>query len=108
MRNAVQDAQERLRKRRLEAAEELGNWEEWRSLGEQIRKHTLENLDYYLHQLSENVAKRGGHVFLLKQRRKRTITSKVLSRKKGSQNCQIEIDGDGRNSYESMFGGSGL
>lgn len=63
MRNAVQDAQERLRKRRLEAAEELGNWEEWRSLGEQIRKHTLENLDYYLHQLSENVAKRGGHVF---------------------------------------------
>lgn len=63
MRNAVADAQERLRQRRLEAAEELGNWEEWRSLGEQIRKHTLDNLDFYLFQLSENVAKRGGHVF---------------------------------------------
>ncbi|WP_143416106.1 LutB/LldF family L-lactate oxidation iron-sulfur protein [Geobacillus sp. E263] len=63
MRGAVAGAQERLHTRRLEAAEELGNWEEWRSLGEEIRQHTLENLDYYLMQLSENVAKRGGHVF---------------------------------------------
>ncbi|MCQ5365345.1 LutB/LldF family L-lactate oxidation iron-sulfur protein [Anoxybacillus salavatliensis] len=63
MRGAVAGAQERLRTRRLEAAEELGNWEEWRALGEEIRKHTLENLDYYLMQLSENVKKRGGHVF---------------------------------------------
>ena len=49
--------------RRQLAAEELGDWEEWRSLGEEIRQHVLENLDFYLHQLSENVAKRGGHVF---------------------------------------------
>jgi L-lactate dehydrogenase complex protein LldF len=63
MRGAVAGAQERLHTRRLEAAEELGNWEEWRALGEEIRQHTLENLDYYLIQLSENVAKRGGHVF---------------------------------------------
>lgn len=63
MRGAVSGAQERLRARRLEAAEELGNWEEWRSLAEEIRQHVLENLDYYLEQLAENVAKRGGHVF---------------------------------------------
>ncbi len=63
MRMAVAGAQERLRTRRLDAAEELGNWEDWRSLGEEIRQHTLENLDYYLQQLSENVVKRGGHVF---------------------------------------------
>lgn len=63
MRKAVAGAQERLRTRRIDAAEELGNWEEWRSLGEEIRQHTLENLDYYLQQLSENVVKRGGHVF---------------------------------------------
>ncbi|ACJ34367.1 LutB/LldF family L-lactate oxidation iron-sulfur protein [Anoxybacillus flavithermus] len=63
MRGAVAGAQERLRTRRLEAAQELGNWEEWRALGEEIRQHTLENLDYYLMQLSENVKKRGGHVF---------------------------------------------
>lgn len=63
MRNAVSGAQERLQDRRLSAAAELGNWEDWRSLGEEIRQHVLENLDYYLNQLSENVAKRGGHVF---------------------------------------------
>ncbi|MDA1476469.1 LutB/LldF family L-lactate oxidation iron-sulfur protein [Bacillus changyiensis] len=63
MRGAVSSAQERLRARRLEAAEELGNWEEWRSLAEEMRQHVLENLDYYLEQLAENVAKKGGHVF---------------------------------------------
>lgn len=63
MRGAVSGAQDRLEVRRQLAAEELGNWEEWRSLGEEIRQHVLENLDFYLHQLSENVVKRGGHVF---------------------------------------------
>ncbi|MFC0271731.1 LutB/LldF family L-lactate oxidation iron-sulfur protein [Metabacillus herbersteinensis] len=66
MRGAVAGAQERLRTRRLDAAEELGNWEEWRSHGEEIRKHVLEHLDYYLHELTENVEKRGGHVFFAK------------------------------------------
>ncbi|MFC0212946.1 LutB/LldF family L-lactate oxidation iron-sulfur protein [Paenibacillus chartarius] len=66
MRRSVSSAQERLFTRKLTAAEELGNWEQWRDLGEQIRQHTLENLDYYLMQLSDNVAKRGGHVFFAK------------------------------------------
>lgn len=63
MRQAVSGAQERLHDRRLAAAAELGNWEEWRSHSEEIRQHVLENLDYYLYQLSENVIQRGGHVF---------------------------------------------
>ena len=63
MRSAVASAQERMQGKRLTATEELGNWEEWRKLGEEIRSHTLQNLDYYLEQLSENVKKRGGHVF---------------------------------------------
>ncbi|MBS4210391.1 LutB/LldF family L-lactate oxidation iron-sulfur protein [Bacillus sp. FJAT-50079] len=63
MRKAVSGAQERLQTRRLQAAAELGNWEDWRSHGEEIRQHVLENLDFYLYELSENVAKRGGHVF---------------------------------------------
>ncbi|MEQ2525967.1 iron-sulfur cluster-binding protein [Robertmurraya yapensis] len=63
MRGAVSSAQERFQTRRLNAAEELGNWEEWRSHGEEIRQHVLDNIDYYLYQLSENVSKRGGHVF---------------------------------------------
>ncbi|MFS0781641.1 LutB/LldF family L-lactate oxidation iron-sulfur protein [Bacillus sp. 1P06AnD] len=63
MRAAVSSAQESLHERRLTAAEELGNWEEWRSHAEEIRQHVLENLDYYLFQLSENVSSLGGHVF---------------------------------------------
>ncbi|MGX9136311.1 LutB/LldF family L-lactate oxidation iron-sulfur protein [Rummeliibacillus sp. JY-2-4R] len=63
MRGAVSSAQERFQSRRLKQAEELGNWEEWRSHGEEIRQHVLENLDVYLYQLSENVVKRGGNVF---------------------------------------------
>lgn len=66
MRGAVSGVQDNLRQRKLAAAEELGNWEEWRSLGEEIRQHVLENLDYYLYQLSESVANRGGHVFFAK------------------------------------------
>ncbi len=62
-RAAVVAAQDRFQLRRIAAAEELGHWEEWRSHGEEIRKHVLENLDYYLYELSENVSKRGGHVF---------------------------------------------
>ncbi|MGI8314549.1 LutB/LldF family L-lactate oxidation iron-sulfur protein [Halobacillus mangrovi] len=63
MRKAVSSAQGRFRTGRLKAAEELGDWEDWRTLGEEIRSHTMENLDYYLHQLSEEVEKRGGTVF---------------------------------------------
>lgn len=66
MRGAVASAQERLRTRKIESTVELGDWEEWRSHGEEIRQHVLDNLDYYLHELSENVAKRGGHVFFAK------------------------------------------
>ncbi|MBM7646954.1 L-lactate dehydrogenase complex protein LldF [Scopulibacillus daqui] len=63
MRQAVAKAQDGLRGKKLKAAESLGNWEDWRALGEQIRQHTLENLDYYLYQLSENVEKNGGSVY---------------------------------------------
>ncbi|WP_100399976.1 LutB/LldF family L-lactate oxidation iron-sulfur protein [Bacillus sp. FJAT-44742] len=63
MRKAVAGAQERMQDRREKASEELGDWEKWRELGEEIRSHTLENLDYYLEQLAENLSSRGGHVF---------------------------------------------
>lgn len=63
MRNAVSSAQGRFRSGKENAAAELGNWEEWRTLGEEIRSHTMENIDFYLHQLSEQVEKHGGHVY---------------------------------------------
>ncbi|QKS69724.1 iron-sulfur cluster-binding protein [Paenalkalicoccus suaedae] len=63
MRQAVSSAQERLKGAKGAAEIELGDWEEWRSLAEEVRMHTVENIDYYLHQLSENVSELGGHVF---------------------------------------------
>ncbi|WP_416149229.1 LutB/LldF family L-lactate oxidation iron-sulfur protein [Salipaludibacillus sp. HK11] len=63
MRKAVVEAQTRLEGRKTQTTEELGNWEEWRDLSEEIRQHTMENLDYYLDQFAENVARQGGHVF---------------------------------------------
>jgi len=49
--------------KRENAREELGEWQQWRDLAENIRKHTLANLPYLLTEFSDNVAKRGGHVF---------------------------------------------
>ena len=63
MRNAVASAQGRFRSGKKKQEETLGNWEDWRTLGSEIRTHTLENIDYYLQQLSDNVEKRGGNVF---------------------------------------------
>ncbi|SFE82136.1 LutB/LldF family L-lactate oxidation iron-sulfur protein [Alteribacillus iranensis] len=63
MRETVRTAQERLYTNKSQAEEELGDWEEWRSLSEKIRSHTVDNLDYYLERLSENVSKNGGHVY---------------------------------------------
>ncbi|MED1470391.1 MULTISPECIES: LutB/LldF family L-lactate oxidation iron-sulfur protein [Bacillus] len=64
MRGAVSGAQDGMGlKRRAVTTDEMSNWEDWRNHGEEIRQHVLENLDYYLEQLSENIAKRGGHVF---------------------------------------------
>ncbi|MGJ7911964.1 LutB/LldF family L-lactate oxidation iron-sulfur protein [Neobacillus sp. LXY-1] len=64
MRGAVAGAQDGMGvKRRMVTTDELSNWEDWRNHGEEIRQHVLEHLDYYLEQLSDNISKRGGHVF---------------------------------------------
>ncbi|HLS08390.1 LutB/LldF family L-lactate oxidation iron-sulfur protein [Lentibacillus sp.] len=63
MRQAVASAQGRFRSGKQKQADKLGNWEDWRTLGEEIRTHTLDNIDYYLQLLSDNVSKRGGNVF---------------------------------------------
>ena len=72
MRETVARAQDSIEQRRQKSIDELGNWEEWRSLAEEIRQHVLNKLDYYLMQLSENVAKRGGHVFFAATAREAT------------------------------------
>ncbi|GBG95929.1 LutB/LldF family L-lactate oxidation iron-sulfur protein [Lactococcus termiticola] len=62
-RKAVAKAQDAQWDKRETAREELGNWQEWRDIAESIRQHTLTHLPHYLEEFSDNVAKRGGHVF---------------------------------------------
>lgn len=85
MRGAVASAQNGMAIKRKKAADELGNWEEWRLHGEEIRKHVLENLDYYLEQLSDNVAKRGGHVFFAQTAEDATNYIKEVVKKKNAK-----------------------
>ncbi|MGE6628225.1 LutB/LldF family L-lactate oxidation iron-sulfur protein [Bacillus pumilus] len=85
MRGAVSSAQERLYERRLSASEELGNWEKWRELGEEIRQHTLKHLDDYLYQLSESVSARGGHVFFAKTKEEASAYIQHVAQKKAAQ-----------------------
>ncbi|OKP95269.1 LutB/LldF family L-lactate oxidation iron-sulfur protein [Paenibacillus sp. P46E] len=66
MRSAVGSAQDSLKTRRLSAATALGDWEQWRTLGQQIRQHTLKHLDYYLEQLASNIEDKGGHIYFAK------------------------------------------
>ena len=85
MRGAVARAQERLKTNRVLSEEGLGNWEEWRSLGEEIRHHTIENLDFYLEQLSDEVAKRGGNVFFAQTAEEATDYIKQIVKEKNGK-----------------------
>lgn len=62
LRKAVRFTTERLRDGKQKATETLGNWEEWRERGRQIRLHTIAHLDYYLSQFAENARANGVHV----------------------------------------------
>ncbi|GGH21092.1 LutB/LldF family L-lactate oxidation iron-sulfur protein [Paenibacillus segetis] len=62
LRNAVKFTTERLRNSKKQAMDELGNWEEWRERGRQIRLHTIAHLDYYLERFADQARKNGVHV----------------------------------------------
>lgn len=84
--NAVSSAQDGLRDKKLKATagdETLGDWEDWRNAGEEIRAFTLNHLDFYLKQLSDHFAARGGHVFFAETAEEaRDYIKKVVRRKK--------------------------
>lgn len=62
LRKAVRFTTDKLRTGKQLAAEDQGNWEEWRERGKQIRLHTIAHLDYYLNQFVENARANGVHV----------------------------------------------
>src|SRR4051812_14401008 len=85
MRNAVSSAQNRLHSKRSIETELLGNWEDWRNHGEEIRQHVLEHLDYYLYELSEQVLKRGGHVYFAKTAEEASSYITTIAKKKNAK-----------------------
>lgn len=89
MRNAVASAQDGLRGKKQRATTEdeiIGDWEAWRDAGEEIRQHTLDNLDYYLDQFSENFAKRGGHVYFASTAEEANAYIKQVVQNKNAKN----------------------
>ena len=51
---------------RQKAADSTPNWEHLREKARVIKDHTIENLDYYLKQVQNNVTKTGGKVYFAK------------------------------------------
>ena len=85
LKKALPLAQDRLRGGRNNAAEQVGNIEEWRDLASAIRKHTIENLDSYLEQLAYNVRKNGGHVHFASTADDAVNTVKSIAKEKGAK-----------------------
>ncbi|MGO8786433.1 MAG: LutB/LldF family L-lactate oxidation iron-sulfur protein [Terriglobia bacterium] len=52
----------RLFNHRLQAIAEVPGFERLRDAGREVKRHTIENLDYYLAQFSDNVERNGGKV----------------------------------------------
>ena len=66
-------------------------------------------LDFYLYQLSENVAKRGGHVFFAETAEDANqYIMDVMKEKECEKNRQVQIDGHRRNRFECESGADGL
>ncbi|GAB6179529.1 LutB/LldF family L-lactate oxidation iron-sulfur protein [Desulfotomaculum defluvii] len=84
MRKAVQKAVDRLETNKKNASKELGNWDDWRARGRDIRKHTVDHLDYYLGQLADNVRKNGGTVYFAPWAEDaRQIISEIIKKHEG-------------------------
>jgi len=62
LRSAVKFTADRLRSRKVESSEVLGDWEEWRQRGHDIRANVVANLDHYLDLFTRNAANAGATV----------------------------------------------
>lgn len=88
MQQAVAKAQDAQWVKREGARDKLGNWQEWRELGESIRQHAIAYLPDYLEQFSDNVAKQGGHVYFAQTAEEANeYVKQIVIEKKAKKNC---------------------
>lgn len=81
----MSSAQDGLGARRDLATDQLGEWEKWSEVGQEIRQHTVNNLAHYLEQFSEQVTKNGGHVFFAKDDVEATNYIKQIAQAKNAK-----------------------
>ncbi len=62
LRKNVRHATEVIQAKRARVVDEIGDWQELREAGKQIRKHAMEHLDFYLQEFEANCTKAGGVV----------------------------------------------
>ena len=72
-------------KARVEAIQELTpqRWEELRDQAREIKRHTLDNLDYYLEMLCDKMSHNGGHVHFARDAREANSIIADLARSRG-------------------------
>ncbi|MFC6275950.1 LutB/LldF family L-lactate oxidation iron-sulfur protein [Psittacicella hinzii] len=70
---------------RAKMMEELGHFEEWRDLCEQIRNHVIMNLDGYLNQLADKVEANGGKVFFAQTAEEATAYIQKVAKEKNAK-----------------------
>ena len=70
---------------RVEAIQELGpdRWEELREQAREIKRHALDNLDYYLDRVAERVTQNGGHVHFARDAAEANAIIADLARSRG-------------------------
>ena len=70
---------------RLEAIDEitLPRWEELRTHAREVKRHTIDNLDYYLELAAETVTRNGGHVHFAKDGAEANAIIIELARSRG-------------------------
>ncbi|MDB5085954.1 MAG: iron-sulfur cluster-binding protein [Bacilli bacterium] len=85
LRAAVKFTTERLRGRKTDSTNDLGNWEEWRERGKQIRAHTIAHLDYYLDQFTTQVERAGGKVHFAKDGAEAVAIALEIAQQKNAQ-----------------------
>ena len=70
---------------RLDAIDEMGSarWEEMREQAREIKRHTLDNLDYYLDLLTDRITRNGGHVHFARDATEANSVVTELARSRG-------------------------
>jgi L-lactate dehydrogenase complex protein LldF len=84
---AIYTATERLKDKRTEtvASDELPDYQELRTQANAVKKHTIENLDYYLEEFERNVEAHGGKVVYAKDGTEVADFVIALAKERGSR-----------------------